>query len=1074
MSNSFDDGKGSTFGRELMSYISSKLPYTGLDVNDVANKLNPKYKYFEDTGSKRAEVLSRHSVSQNFEYNNSAIGSISSNKKYGEIMYANVQKDKFARIRDYRMMSAFAEVANALDEICDDVINIDSGNSSCLKLKTKNIELSEIQQETLKKEFAKFSTHFDFEHKGWSYFRQLLVEGEVYWEHIIHEKYPEEGILGVVQVPTELIDPVFSNVQNVLVKGYLYRKPVFDPKNPMKQTGVEMIPMDKNQITYVHSDIWNETKTMRLPFLENARRAYRQLSMIEDAIIIYRMSRAPERLVFNVDVGNMPAPKAEAYLTKLKNQFWGSKTYDPSQGGIVNKFNPQSILDNFWFAKRAGSEGTNVDRLAGGCLAMDTRIPLLDGRTLNIREIEEELKSNKKIWVYSTNPKNGHITPGLVTWAGVTNERAKVCRLSFDNGKQLICTLDHKFPILGKGFVEAKDLKIGESMIPFNTKTGKLGKGDYEMVYQNDTKTWEFTHRMVANYFKDINEHEEMVYCEKYIGRDKNVIHHKDFNRLNNDPANLAFMNGKDHIILHKNNGFKPMVGTLAAANKLKWMKENDKESYNKFVSRISYNSSKMWKDKTPQERSNIANKISLSIKKYINSSEENKNKKIQWGRNFAKVGHLKLTEKLNSDEEFRKEFYRKQKLGIKNFYKNLKGEERKQFIDNRSAKIINNKNYIEAIKINSKNQTIEFDEKILKFVIDNIIGKTTHEITKHDLCNIINSTPEILNHFLELNKNKKIKNWCGTKISHTHFSSLVKSFGYKTWKQFRKEYQFFNHRLINIEYLSDEIQVGTLTIDNNEKYHDYHTFALECGVFTKNSNLGELDDLMYFVKKLYQSLKVPTTRLDPQDAFRDGSDMLREELKFARFIIRLQQQFSGSLKHSFITHLQMKGLWKEYGLNEQYIDVEFNVPTNFYEMRESQRLEMKVNNYGSMATAEGISPTYAQKKYLGWDDIDIKANREFLRKDKEFKWEITQIENMGPNWKEAMEAQAAAGGAGGEAGGGAEMGAGGGGGGAGPGATPPPFPGGSPEGAAPEAGGGEAAGGAEAPEAGGAPPPEQ
>jgi len=833
MSNAFDDGKGSTFGRELMSYISSKLPYSGIDINDIAGKLNPKYKYFEDTGTKRAEVLSRHSVSQNFDYNNSGLGSITSHKKYGEIMYANVQKDKFARIRDYRMMAAFSEVANALDEICDDVINIDSSSQSCVKLKTKNIELSEIQQETLKREFAKFSSHFDFEHKGWSYFRQLLVEGEIYWEHIIHEKYPEEGILGVVQVPTELIDPVFSNVQNVLVKGYLYRKPVFDPKNPMKQTGVELIPMDKNQITYVHSDVWNETKTMRLPFLENARRAYRQLSMVEDAIIIYRMSRAPERLVFNVDVGNMPAPKAEAYLTKLKNQFWGSKTYDPSQGGIVNKFNPQSILDNFWFAKRAGSEGTNVDRLAGGCLAMDTKIPLLDGRTLNIREIEQELKSDKKIWIYSTNPKTGHITPGLVTWAGVTNERAKVCKLTFDNGKELICTLDHKFPILGKGFVEAKDLQIGESMIPFNTKNSKLGNAEFEMIYQNDTNTWEYTHKMVGDYFKNINQHEEIVYSEKYIGEDKNVIHHKNFDRSNNDPSNLAFVNVVDHL---------------------------------------EYN---------------------------------------------------------------------------------------------------NNKEYLH---------------------------------------------------------------------------------------QFRKEYQFFNHRLVNIEYLSEEIQVGTLTIDNSETYHDYHTFALDCGVFTKNSNLGELEDLMYFVKKLYQSLKVPTTRLDPQDAFRDGADMLREELKFARFIIRLQQMFAGSVKNSFITHLQMRGLWKEYELNDQVIDVEFNVPTNFYEMRESQRLEMKVSNYGSMATAEGISPTYAQKKYLGWDDIDVKANREFLRKDKEFKWEITQIENMGPNWKEAMEAQAEGAEA---AGGGAEAGgAGGGGGGAGPGGAPPPFPGGA--GGAPEAGG-EAGGGEEA-----------
>jgi hypothetical protein len=569
----FDDGKTSTFGRDLMNYISSKLPYGNFDVSQLTNTLNPKYKYFEDMGTQRAEVLARHSVSQNFEYNNESIGNITSDKRYSEVMYANIQKDKLARVRDYRIMSAFSEVANALDEICDEVINIDSHTNSCMNLKFKNTSLSNFQSETLQKEFLKFTSHFDFEHKGWSYFRQLLVEGEIYWEHIIHKNYPEEGILGVVQVPTELIDPVFSNVQNVLVKGYLYRKPKFDPNNPLKQIGVDYIPMDKSQITYIHSDVWNESKTMRLPFLENCRRAYRQLSMIEDSIVIYRLARAPERLVFNVDVGNMPHPKAEAYLKKLITQYWSSKTYDPDKGGIVQKFNPQSILDNFWFAKRAGSDGTTIDQLAGA-------------------------------------------------------------------------------------------------------------------------------------------------------------------------------------------------------------------------------------------------------------------------------------------------------------------------------------------------------------------------------------------------------------------------------------------------------------------------------------SNLGELTDLMYFVKKLYQSLKVPTTRLDPQDAFRDGADMLREELKFARFIIRQQQLFANGIKSAFITHLQMKGLWKDFELNEESIQMEFNVPTNFYELRESQKLELKVANFGNLAANESISPTFAQKRYLSWTDVDIKANREFLRKDKELRWELTQIETLGPKWKEALAAQAEAGATGAE---GAPPEAGGGGGGmppsfaGGPASIPPP-----------------------------------
>jgi hypothetical protein len=601
--SSLDDGRSSTFGRDLMNYISSKLPYSGYNVLDASDKLNPKFKYFEDVGSRRAEALSRHSVSQSSEYNNAGIGAIQKDSRFSEIMYANIQKDKPARIRDYRIIAAFSEVSDALDEICDEIINKDS-EGNIIKLRYKNDNLNEIQEDTLNREFQKYIQYFDLDNKGWDIFRSLLVEGEVFFEHIIHEKYPKEGILGTVQVGADMIDPVFTNVQNMMVKAFLYRKPKFDPNNPTKQVGHEYIPMDKNQITYIHSGIWNENKTMRLPFLENARRAYRQLSMIEDAIIVYRLVRAPEKLVFNVDVGNMPAPKAESYLRKLQQQYWSSKTFDNNQGGVVQKFNPQTMLDSYWFAKRAGSEGTSVISLPGG-------------------------------------------------------------------------------------------------------------------------------------------------------------------------------------------------------------------------------------------------------------------------------------------------------------------------------------------------------------------------------------------------------------------------------------------------------------------------------------QNLGTLDDLMYFMKKLYRALKIPSTRLDPQDTFKDGQEILREELKFARFIIRMQQHVAAGFKNGFITHLQLKGLWSEFKLKEQHFDLEFNVPTNFYELRESQKLEMKVNNFNNMANNQSVSPSYAQKKFLGWSDIDVKANREFLRKDKEFAWELAQIEQGGPNWRQALQAQAASMAPGGDLTGGA----GAGGSSAGGGAVPPPFVGGpAPTGGEVPGGevpGAEAPAGGEVPPAGSAPTPE-
>jgi hypothetical protein len=360
-----DSNRESTFGRELMKYVSSKLPYQSYDVNDKINALNPKYELFYGRGTDKVGALTRQSISSSISMTDDQYANVIQNKDYHDFMYANIQPDKGRRLTDYRVMAAYSEVADALDEICDEFINKDD-NGDIVKIKFNDTDLSETQKSKVKKEFQKYIGYFDLENKGWEYIRQLLVDAEIYWEHIIHKKYPKEGILGIIAIPSDVIDPVFENVQNMIVKGYLLRKPIYDAKNPGKVAKTELIPMDVNQVTYVNSGIWNENKNLRLPFIENARRAYRQLSLIEDAIVIYRLVRAPERLVFNVDVGNMAPPKAEAYLRKLMTSYWSKRTYDADQGATVQKFNPQSMLDSFWFAKRAGSEGTSVTQLAGG------------------------------------------------------------------------------------------------------------------------------------------------------------------------------------------------------------------------------------------------------------------------------------------------------------------------------------------------------------------------------------------------------------------------------------------------------------------------------------------------------------------------------------------------------------------------------------------------------------------------------------------------------------------------------------------------------------------------------------
>jgi len=366
-----DDGKKGTFGRGLQKFIQNNLPYRSpaAIIDDVTEE-NPKFKDFYKAGSLRKELLAQHSIlAPKVPESSHPIGSFLADRMYNELMYATLDVDKYRRLRDYRVMGQFAEVADALDEICDDFLNEDEhGNIITLDLR-EVVDFDPLVKRQLNEEFTKFINLFDIKERGWEYVRSLLVDGELYFENIIHEKHIKEGILGVISVPTQAIDPVYDNYQNMFIKAYLLRKAKHHKEAEEQFSTLkdkDFIPMEKNQITYINSGTWNENKTFRIPFIENARRAYRQLSLIEDSIIIYRLVRAPERLVFNVDVGNMSTPKAEGYIRRLMQNYWSKKTFSLDENKRVDSFNPQSMLDAYWFPKREGSTGTEVNTLPGG------------------------------------------------------------------------------------------------------------------------------------------------------------------------------------------------------------------------------------------------------------------------------------------------------------------------------------------------------------------------------------------------------------------------------------------------------------------------------------------------------------------------------------------------------------------------------------------------------------------------------------------------------------------------------------------------------------------------------------
>lgn len=358
------------FTNELLA----RIPYSKNIIDNIAN-LNPKYDIFDELTRRKVERLSTQSILYGTpgQHNSLAqtsqggIGQILQNNSFTEYMYANADmNDKVRRLQDYRKMASYCELSDAVDEICDECIVYNTEDNTVVQFDVIGEHNRETKQE-LAKEWRNFVQYFQLEDKGWEYFRQFLIDGEVFFENIISQNRQDYGILGVITIPAELITPIYDNVQNDIIKGFMLRKPIKNQDGNKTIEKEQLVLMEPQQVAYINSGIWNSDRTIRLPYIEAARRPYKQLSLIEDAIIIYRLVRAPERLVFNVEVGNMNVPQAEAYLKKLMHQYWSKQTFDfAGNGGVQNSYNPQSMLDAFWFPKRNGQAATEVTTLAGG------------------------------------------------------------------------------------------------------------------------------------------------------------------------------------------------------------------------------------------------------------------------------------------------------------------------------------------------------------------------------------------------------------------------------------------------------------------------------------------------------------------------------------------------------------------------------------------------------------------------------------------------------------------------------------------------------------------------------------
>lgn len=414
-------------------------------------------------------------------------------------------------VNRYREISTYPDCDTAIEQIVNEAVIVDQAKPPV----TLNVDQAKLSKGMKKKILDEFDTIIrltNFNENCHDIFKRWYIDGRSYFYVAIDEKHPTKGILDVKYIDNLKIREVQKitkeNRDGIEVVTNVERYYLFNDNG--LQNSTSCFKLSPDTVVDVKSGLVDANSGEVISFLFKAIKPVNQLRMMEDAMVIYRISRAPERRIFYVDVANLQPSRAEQYVQDVMNKFRNKIVYDPITGEVKNNRNYLSM-----------------------CLAMDTKVPLLDGRTLTIEEISNELVDNpsNKLWAYSCDPQTGAFAPGLITNAGVTRRDQKVMRITFDNGKSITCTPDHKFPVREGGFVEAQDLVVGQSMMPWDTRESKLGEGDKNcdlQLFQNDKESWESVHRIVSDWKDNVGVKEDIYRVVRQFSEYRTYVELKD------------------------------------------------------------------------------------------------------------------------------------------------------------------------------------------------------------------------------------------------------------------------------------------------------------------------------------------------------------------------------------------------------------------------------------------------------------------------------------------------------------------------------------------------------------------
>jgi len=339
----------------------------------------------EDADKKSKTIVSP--VPQN---NEDGVDNYISSGFYGSYVDIEGQyRTEFDLIRRYREMSLHPECDGAIEDVVNEAIVSDLYDSP-IEIELSNLNATDKLKKAIREEFKYIKELLDFDKKSHEIFRNWYVDGRLYYHKVIDLKKPQEGIkelryidpmkmrfvrqekkkdkndISVIR-PASGKDNNNNSIAPEIEEYFLYTQKAQYPTNTYSSSGQSKgTRIAKDAITYCTSGLVDRNKGSVLSYLHKAIKSLNQLRMIEDSLVIYRLSRAPERRIFYIDVGNLPKVKAEQYLRDVMMRYRNKLVYDANTGEVRDDRKFMSMMEDFWLPRREGGRGTEITTLPGG------------------------------------------------------------------------------------------------------------------------------------------------------------------------------------------------------------------------------------------------------------------------------------------------------------------------------------------------------------------------------------------------------------------------------------------------------------------------------------------------------------------------------------------------------------------------------------------------------------------------------------------------------------------------------------------------------------------------------------